>query len=134
MIVIDASVLVVALIDDGADGTTAREHLRGNALAAPELIDLEVLSVLRRQVAAGLTPDVRSEEAIVDLMDLPIRRAPHRPLLRRCWELRHNLTTYDACYAALAEALDATLLTTDGRLSRAPGLHCRVETLPRRDF
>lgn len=132
VIVIDASVLVVALIDDGEDGTTARERLRGNALAAPELIDLEVLSVLRRHVAAGLTSADRGQGAMVDLMDLPLRRASHRPLLRRCWELRNNLTTYDACYAALAEALDTTLLTTDGRLSRAPGLHCRVETLPRR--
>lgn len=70
---------------------------------------------------------------MVDLMDLPLRRASHRPLLHRCWDLRHNLTAYDACYAALAEALDATLLTTDGRLSRAPWLQCRVEILPRSD-
>ncbi len=131
MLVIDASVLVVALVDDGEDGMNARERLQGSTLAAPELIDLEVLSVLRRHVAAGLTTDHRGEEAMVDLMDLPLRRAPHGPLLRRCWELRHNFTTYDACYVALAEAIDTTLLTADSRLARATGLRCQVEARPR---
>ena len=129
MIVVDASVLAVALGDDGQHGAAARQRLRGEVLAAPELIDPEVLSVLRRQVASGATTAQRGEEAVADLIDLPLRRASHRPLLRRCWELRHNLTSYDACYAALAEALDVTLLTADGHLARAPGLRCAVELL-----
>jgi len=66
---------------------------------------------------------------MADLIDLPLRRASHRPLLRRCWQLRHNLTSYDACYVALAETLDVPLLTADGRLADAPGLRCAVELL-----
>ena len=66
---------------------------------------------------------------MADLIELPLQRAPHRPLLRRCWELRHNLTSYDACYVALAEALDVPLLTADERLAGAPGLRCTVELL-----
>ena len=92
MIVADASVLVVALADDGPDGDQARSWLRGERLAVPELADLEVASVLRRQMKAGT---------------LDARRAPHRPLLPRCWELRNNLTIYDAAYVALAEASPA---------------------------
>ena len=130
MLVIDASVLVVALVDDGEDGMTARERLRGQALVAPELIDLEILSVLRRHVTAGLIAAHRGEEAVVDLLDLPLRRASHRHLVRRCWELRHNLTTYGASYVALAEALDTTLLTADSRLAGAPGLRCQIELIP----
>jgi len=129
VIVVDASVLAVALGDDGQHGAAARQRLRGEMLAAPELIDPEVLSILRRCVATGSTTAQRGEEAVADLIDLPLRRASHRPLLSRCWELRHNLTSYDACYAALAEALDVTLLTADGRLARAPGLRCAVELL-----
>ena len=93
------------------------------------MIDPEVLSVLRRYVAAGLTTAQRGEEAMADLIDLPLRRASHRPLLRRCWQLRHNLTSYDACYVALAETLDVPLLTADGRLADAPGLRGAVELL-----
>jgi predicted nucleic acid-binding protein len=66
---------------------------------------------------------------MTDLIDLPLKRASHRPLLRRCWELRHNLTSYDACYVALAETLNVSLLTADGRLANAPGLWCAVELL-----
>ena len=101
----------------------------GEVLVAPELIDLEVLSVLRRSVANGAMTARRGQEAMADLIDLPIRRTSHRPLLRRCWELRHNFTSYDACYVALAETLGATLLTADNRLAHAPGLRCAVELL-----
>lgn len=129
MIVVDASVLAVALGDDGHPGVAARQRLRGEILAAPELIDLEVLSVFRRRVAAGAATAERGRQAMADLIELPIRRAPHRPLLGRCWELRANLTSYDAGYVALAETLGATLVTADGRLARAPGLRCAVELL-----
>lgn len=129
MIVVDASVLAVALSDDGQDGDTARARLRGEQLAAPEVIDLEVGSVLRRQLSAGTIDERRARLALDDLLDLPMRRAPHRPLLRRCWELRDNLTLYDAAYVALAEALGTALLTADTRLSKAPGVRCAVEVL-----
>ena len=129
VIVADASVLAVALGDDGPDGDHARARLRGERLTAPELVDLEVISVWRRQVRAGEVDARRAALALADLAALPLRRAAHRPLLARCWELRENLTVYDAPYIALAEALDVTLLTGDGRLSRAAGPHCHIEVL-----
>lgn len=129
MLVVDSSVLVVALADDGPDGDTARDRLRGEQLAAPELIDLEVLSVLRGLTHSGQVIPRRAGLAVQDLHDIPLERAPHRSLMARCWELRDNLTPYDAAYVALAEALDATLLTGDRRLSRATGPRCRIEVL-----
>ena len=129
MIVVDASVLAPALADDGGDGDRVRERLRGERLAAPELIDLEVVSTLRRAARAGRLDDRRSGQALTDLATLPLRRIPHLPLLSRVWELRDNLTAYDAAYVALAEALDALLLTADGPLGRASGVRCEVEVL-----
>lgn len=129
MLVVDASVLAVALADDGRDGDKARARLRGEQLAAPELVDLEVASVLRGQLAGGHLDIRRAELALADLIDLPVQRAPHRPLLTRCWELRTNLTVYDAAYVALAEALDSDLLTGDTRLAKAPGPRCRIEVM-----
>lgn len=129
MIVVDASVLTVALGDDGNDGRCARERLVGETLVAPELIDLEVTSVWRRQVAAGLMPARRAADAVSDLADLPLRRSSHRPLLSRIWQLRQVVTTYDAAYVALAEALKVLLVTVDERLTRAPGLRCEFEVL-----
>jgi len=129
VIVVDASILAPALADDGPDGDRARDRLRGEVLTAPEVIDLEVASVLRRAVASGRLPDRRAELALTDLVDLPLRRAAHRQLLRRCWEVRHTVTSYDAAHVALAEALDVVLVTADARLSRAPGITCTVEVL-----
>jgi len=129
VLVVDASVLAPALADDGPDGDAARARLRGRSLAAPELIDLETTSVIRRQCQAGQLDLRRAGLALTDLVQLPLRRAPHRPLLARCWELRENLTVYDAAYAALAEALDVVLLTADVRLANAPGPRCRRELL-----
>lgn len=131
MIVVDASVLAPALADDGTDGDLARARLRGEVLAAPELIDLEVSSVLRRLHLSGQLPASRAESALADLRDLPVQRAPHLPLLARCWSLRDNLSVYDASYVALAEALGSVLLTADAKLSMAPGLRCVVEVLRR---
>lgn len=127
MLVVDASVLVVALADDGVDGDVARARLRGEDLAAPELIDLEVASVLRRRLAGGHLDLRRAELALDDLWDVPMARVPHRRLIARCWELRSNLTVYDAAYVSLAEALEATLLTGDSRLARASGPRCSIE-------
>lgn len=127
MLVVDASALVPALADDGSDGDTARARLRGQSVIAPELIDLETTSVIRRQLQIGELDARRAELALVDLGELPLRRVPHRPLLARCWELRENLTVYDAAYVALAELLEVVLLTADARLARAPGLRCQVD-------
>lgn len=129
MIVVDASVLAPALADDSSDGDASRARLRGETLAAPELIDLEVASVWRRQVLAGYLAVRRADLALADLLDLPLQRIPHRQLLGRCWELRQNLTLYDAAYVALAELLDAILVTGDRRLAHAPGLTCQVELI-----
>lgn len=125
MIVIDASVLATALGDDGQGGAEARARIRREDLAAPEIIDLEVASVWRRT----LSDERRGALALADLADIPLRRAPHLPLLERCWELRHNLTPYDASYVALAEALEVVLLTADQRMTRATGIRCHVEAL-----
>jgi predicted nucleic acid-binding protein len=129
VIVVDASVLAPALADDGTEGDRVRERLRGEQLTAPELIDLEVISTFRRAARAGRLDDRRSSQALTDLMALPLRRVPHARLLPRIWELRDNLTAYDAAYVALAEALNALLLTADGPLGRASGVRCEVEVL-----
>lgn len=129
MIVVDASVLVVALADDGPSGDVARARLRPESLAAPELIDLEVASVLRRQLAKGRVDARRAELALRDLLAIPIDRAPHAPLLGRCWQLRDSVTVYDAVYVALAEALGVPLVTADARLARAAGPRCVIEVL-----
>ncbi len=129
VIVVDASVLATALGDDGPDGDQARARLRPERLAAPDLIDLEVASVWRRQVRERTMDGRRAALALADLTALPLRRALHWPLVARCWELRDSLTVYDASYVALAELLDVTLLTGDRRLARAHGPRCPVEVL-----
>ena len=129
MLVVDASVLAVALADDGADGDRARTRLHGAALAAPDLLDLEVVSVLRGRHAGGHLDTRRAELALDDLLALPVRRVPARYLPARCWELRDDLTGYDAAYVALAEKLEVSLLTGDARLAKAPGTHCQIEVL-----
>ena len=129
MIVVDASVIAPALADDNDDGDLARARLKGERLVAPELIDLEVVSVIRKGLSLGALNERRAGQALGDLADLKIERVSHRSLLPRIWELRSNLTPYDAAYVALAEAIDATLVTGDGPLSRAPGVDCEIEHL-----
>ena len=127
MIVVDASVLATALIDDDDAGRRARARLSNEHLSAPELIDLEVTSVLRRLCAGARLDPARALQALADLDALRLERVPHRPLLRRCWELRQNITVYDAAYVALAEILDATLVTADQRLTNSRGTTCTFE-------
>jgi predicted nucleic acid-binding protein len=129
MIVVDASVLVTALADDGADGDRARARLKGERLVAPHLVDLEVLSAWRRMSAAGDLDGRRAELALADLRMLRLERVPHAPLLERCWELRSNLTIYDAVYVALAEITGTSLLTADSKLADSPGRGCEIELL-----
>lgn len=130
MIVVDASVIVTALADDGPDGERQRARLAGERLAAPHLLDVEVVSAWRRHAVGGGFDERRLQLARDDLRSLPIWRVPHMPLLERCWELRANLTTYDAMYVALAELIDAPLVTLDARLADAPGPTCSIEVLP----
>jgi predicted nucleic acid-binding protein len=125
MLVVDASVLVNALLLNGA----ARARLADANLQAPDLIDAEVLSVMRRLVLADQLPEQHALQALSIAQQLGLRRYSSRLLWPRAWELRTNLTAYDALYVALAEQLDATLLTADSRAAQAPGLRCRVEVI-----
>ncbi len=127
MLVVDASALVPAIADGTDIGRQRRQRLGRERLDAPDLILVESLSVIRRQALAGMLEAAQAEQAVDDLLTLPIVIHPTAPLLRRAWELRANVTPYDACYAALAEALNCPLLTGDARLARAPGLVCEVE-------
>lgn len=129
MIVVDASVLATGLIDEGDDGDRVRARLVGETILAPEIIDLEVASVVRRLRLAGSLSERRARFAIDDLEAMPFVRAPHRPLLRRSWELRSNLSVYDAAYVVLAELLAAPLLTADARLARVRGAQCDIEVI-----
>lgn len=95
----------------------------------PHLIDLEVTGAWRRLVAAGHLDHRRATLALTDLESLRLERSPHGPLLARCWELRDNLTIFDAAYVALAELAESTLLTGDARLAGAPGIRCGVEVI-----
>ncbi len=128
MIVVDPSMLMPALGDDGEHGRRARARLRGEGLTAPEVIDLEVISALRGQVRSGRLDRERALRAGADLVRMPLARTPHRPFLRRIWALRDALTPYDAAYVAVAEALGVTLLTADRKLGRAASAAgCAVE-------
>jgi predicted nucleic acid-binding protein len=130
VIVVDASVLAPALVYHTPVAEQARIRLGDQeALFAPEIIDLEVAAVWRGALRAGRLDDERAQQALVDLAALRLIRSPHAPLMGRIWELRHNVTPYDASYVALAEDLGATLMTADGRLARAPALRCEVELI-----
>ncbi len=130
MLVVDASVLVNALADDGLDGDRARTRLLADReLHVPDMIDLEVLSVLRKHLRRGSLDDRRAGLALNDLQALAVTRYPALPFLDEVWRLRDNLTPYDGAYVALALALDCPLLSADERLAAAPGLPCAVELL-----
>jgi predicted nucleic acid-binding protein len=127
VIVVDASAVLELLLRAGrADALEAR-LFGGETLHAPHLLDLEVAQVLRRYERAGELDSRRGREALEDLAGLRIERYPHHPFLARVWSLRANATGYDACYLALAEALDAPLLTRDRRLVGVPGCGARIE-------
>lgn len=128
MIVVDASAMLETLLRTPASKVVEARLLDPReTLYAPHLLDVEVAQVVRRYAAAGEIDAERGRQALVDLADFPLHRYAHDFLLPRVWELRRNLTAYDAVYVALAEALDATLLTRDRRLARAAGHHARVE-------
>ena len=128
MIVVDASTVVDLLLGTAAAPRLAERLLvTGVSLHAPHLLDIEVTQAVRRYALAGEISGRRGVEAMTDLLDLPVHRHPHDILLPRIWELRRSVTAYDAAYVALAEALDAPLLTRDGKLARSHGHRARIE-------
>jgi predicted nucleic acid-binding protein len=130
VIVVDASAIIeVMLRTRAAAAVERRVHDMRETLHAPHLIDIEVAHVIRRSAANGEIAADRGQAAIEDLADFPMHRHPHRWLLPRIWELRYNLTAYDAAYVALAEALDAPLITRDKRLAASSGHQARIELL-----
>lgn len=122
--VVDASVLVAALVDGGNDGLWSEASLGRGGLIAPELVLVEASNVLRRLERAALISRIEANGARSDLLRLDVELFPFAPFADRVWELRGNLTCYDAWYVALAEALECPLLTLDGKLSRATGPMC----------
>ena len=127
MIIVDASALLdVLLRTPAADAVEDQVFAPGETLHAPHLIDVETAQVIRRYAANGNIDGERGRLALADLADFPLQRYPHDFLLPRIWSLRNNLTAYDAAYVALAEALDAPLLTRDRRLAAAAGHHARI--------
>jgi predicted nucleic acid-binding protein len=129
VIVVDASALLDLILGTGrARAVAARIDDPEITLHAPHLLDLEILQVLRRHAAAGANR-VRIEQALDAFRDLEIARWSHELLFDRVWALRHNLTAYDASYVALAEALDAPLVTCDAQLAASRGHHARVEVI-----
>ncbi len=128
MIVADASVIVLALLNDGG---ARRALTQGEAVAVPHLADAEIAHALRGQVRRGHVDAATAEALLRRWTHLGVRRFPVFGLLSRVWELRENLTAYDAAYVALAEALRVSLVTADARLARAPGPECPVTVVHR---
>lgn len=129
MIVIDASAEVAVLLNVGPEVEGIRNRIArpGETLHVPHLFDVEVLHALRGLSLRGTVSPERSRLALSRLSDTQFTRYPHTTLMGRIWELRENLTAYDAAYVALAEALDAPLVTTDARLAQASGIRAAVE-------
>ena len=127
MIVADASAIVEILLRTRLAGECQNRLLSpGEPICAPYLLDIEVAQVLRRYTLSSDISPERGREALEDLLDFPITRYPHEPFLMRIWQLRHSLSAYDAAYVVLAEILDASLVTCDGRIARSHGHHADV--------
>lgn len=125
-LVCDSSVLVTALLGSDTTARWARDTLDGCDLCAPDLVRFEVANIIRRHESAAIITVDQATMAHGDLVDLPIEEWPYVILAERVWQLRSNLTAYDASYVALAERLDVPLVTLDRRLARAPGITCQV--------
>jgi predicted nucleic acid-binding protein len=130
LIVVDASAVIEVLLGTPvANRIAERFFAEGETLHAPHLLDVEVAQVLRRYTLAGKFGSERGGEALEDLADFPIARYPHQPFLFRIWELRHNVTAYDAAYLALAEALGAPIVTRDAKMASAAGHGAQIELM-----
>ena len=130
MTVIDGSLLLAALVDSGRDGQWAEDVIATDELAGPELTLVETSNVLRRLERAGRISQFEAVGAHRDMLRLDVELFPFRPFANRVWELRENLTGYDAWYVALAEALDCPLATLDRKLGRAAGPLCEIVVRP----
>ena len=126
MIVVDASVMYETLLGSEA----ARQRLSEERLIAPELIDVELMSTVRSEMRREVITARRARDAITDYAEIYIGRVPHRGLMDRAWELRDNVTPYDAMYVALAEWFEIPFVTTDAKLAGAPGVKTSVEVVP----
>lgn len=129
MLVVDASCLYEVVSDAERGGDVRARLLRDPDHAAPSVVDVEVLSVIRRDHLLGRLDSTAAAQAVEDLRDWPGERFGHQPLVGRVWELRGSLRTWDAFYVALAEVLQATLITSDSRLARAPGPRCPIDVV-----
>jgi predicted nucleic acid-binding protein len=129
MLVVDASCLCEVLTGSPGAEAVRRRLAADTDHAAPHIVDVEVFGIIRREVMRGRLDRTAAELAIDDLGSWPGQRFGHRFLLPRAWELRDTIRGWDAMYVALAEALDATLVTTDRRLAAAAGPTCRIETI-----
>lgn len=127
--VVDASVVVTLLIDPGVRGAEAAAVLADTRWHAPDLLPYEVTDVLRRRRATGLLTRAEADDAHAAAARLPVELWPHELLAERIWSLGGAISAYDAAYVALAERLDAVLVTADARLSSAPGTRCRFHLL-----
>ena len=127
-VVLDSSAVVALLADAGPTGEWVKNLTASAALFAPHLLPFEAGNILRRQAQTGILDASAATLAHIDLVALPIDLYPYEALADRAWELRANITIYDAAYVALAELLTAPLITLDGRLARAPGPRCRIVT------
>lgn len=126
VVTVDASAVVSLLIDPGGAGERVADILSDSQLVSPELLHVEVANVLRRRRSAALLTHEQAAEAFTTLCDLPVTVWPFRAMATRVWELGDNLSTYDACYVALAEHTSSPLITRDARIARAPGPTCEV--------
>lgn len=124
----DASALVALLLDGGEAGTWAAGALAGGDLVAPGLAMIETANIIRRHELSGQISSDQAAQAHGDLLDLTIELWPYELLAARAWELRRNLSIYDATYVAVAELTGATLVTLDHRMAAAPGLRCATAT------
>ena len=130
MIVVDASALLEVLLNTPSGPLVSRRLFAENeTLHVPHLLDVEVAQVLRRYALSGQIDPTRGLQALEDLADFPMTRYPHDLFLHRMWELRHNVTAYDAVYIVLAEVLAAPLLTRDAGLASATGHHAQIELI-----
>lgn len=134
MLVVDTSAVLAALVAAAVEQELVDRLSQDGDLHAPHLIDVEILHALRGLARSGAISDDRAQDVRTDVRDLALTRYPHEPLADRIWELRHNLSAYDAAFVALSEALGATLITCDAKLAASPNIAASVELFsPHRD-
>ena len=129
--VCDSSTVVALLLDSGPNGLWAQQKLSDTILCAPALMPFECANVIRRQELSRRITAQHAVQARINVIDLAVELWPYDVLAERIWELRANLSSYDAAYVALAELMDATLVTLDHRIARSPGVQCVVEVPPK---